>query len=168
MQGTYEPALTYLDTPIGEFAITGDEDALHGVHLLEMDDILLPPRDNALTREAARQLHAYFQGRLRAFSLPLAPRGTEFQRRVWRTLCEVPFGDLCTYGMLAELSGYPGAARAVGGAVGRNPLMIIVPCHRVVASNGIGGFAFRLDLKRFLLRLEGALPAAWDNPESHP
>lgn len=109
---------------------------------------------DAVTAEAARQLREYFAGRLREFSLPLAPAGTPFQLRVWEELARIPYGQTITYGELARRIGRPGACRAVAGACGANPLAIIIPCHRVVAANGIGGFAASLEAKSRLIALE--------------
>jgi methylated-DNA-[protein]-cysteine S-methyltransferase len=110
-----------------------------------------------LLREAARQLGEYFDGQRREFSLPLdLSRLRPFQRGVLLALLQVPYGEVVTYGGLAVLAGYPGAARAVGGAMRGNPLPIVVPCHRVLPrSGGLGGFGGRPDLKRRLLELEG-------------
>ena len=102
--------------------------------------------------EARRQIADYFNGAATAFTLPLHPRGTPFQQRVWRALCAIPFGQTTTYGSLANTLGHPGAARAVGAANGRNPLSIVVPCHRVVGTDGrLTGFAGGLANKAFLL-----------------
>jgi len=105
---------------------------------------------------AAAQLGEYFRGARQTFDLPLAPAGTPFQRRLWARLAEVPFGATTTYGALAEALGDPNLARAVGAANGANPLPIVVPCHRVVGSDGsLTGFAGGLDAKRWLLAHEG-------------
>ena len=108
--------------------------------------------------DARRQLDEYFAGNRRRFDLPLAPRGTAFQRRVWQALLSIPYGGTITYGELARRVGNLRAARAVGRANGANPIAIIVPCHRVVATGGIGGYGGGLDIKRKLLTLEGVLP----------
>lgn len=111
-----------------------------------------------LLRRAAEQLAAYFAGRLKAFDLPLAPEGTEFQQRVWRRMAEIPYGQLMTYGALAKAT--RSSARAVGGACGRNPIPIILPCHRVLAADGrLTGYsgAGGVETKRLLLKLEGSL-----------
>lgn len=106
---------------------------------------------------AAAQLAEYFAGERRDFVLPLAPAGTLFQQRVWRQLQRVPYGETVSYGEIAARLGQPGAAQAVGGANGKNPIAIIIPCHRVVAADGgIGGYSSGLHRKRALLRLEEA------------
>jgi len=110
--------------------------------------------------ECARQLREYFEGARHAFDLPLAPRGTAFQQRVWQEIARIPFGETLSYAALAERAGAPGAARAAGAATGRNPLSIVVPCHRVLGGRGaLTGYAGGLERKTRLLALEGALPA---------
>ncbi len=116
---------------------------------------------NEITSKTARQIREYFGGNRKQFSIPLdltlGPDVTPFRLRVWQELMKVPFGETVTYGELARRIGKPSAARAVGGAVGMNPLLIAVPCHRVVAKDGIGGFSAGVDLKSCLMRLEGIL-----------
>lgn len=110
------------------------------------------PSADAVLAAARRQLTEYFAGRRRTFALPLSVTGTEFERRVWEALSGVAYGATVTYGQLARSIGKPGAARAVGAALGRNPLAVVVPCHRVVAAGGgLGGFAGGLARKRALL-----------------
>ncbi len=102
------------------------------------------------------EFEAYFAGRLQRFTLPLAARGTAFQQAVWRALCDIPYGETRSYGDIARAIGKPSAVRAVGAANGRNPLSIIVPCHRVIGQNGsLTGYAGGLPIKQALLRLEG-------------
>ena len=114
--------------------------------------------DLPLLRAAQTQLAGYFAGRRTAFDLPLDLRGTDFQRAVWEALCEFPYGETCSYGDVAAEIGRPRAARPVGQAVGANPIGVIVPCHRVIGSDGqLTGYGGGLDLKRALLRLEGVL-----------
>lgn len=116
------------------------------------------PRDDAdpLIAEAARQLALYFEGRLQLFDLPLEMDGTPFQKRVWDALRQIPYGETRSYAQLAELVKSPKGFRAVGAANGRNPIPIVVPCHRVIESNGgLGGFSCGLAYKRRLLDLEG-------------
>jgi len=111
--------------------------------------------DDALLGEAAVQLRAYFRGELRRFELPLDLGGSAFQRAVWEALQRIPYGETSTYGQIAVEIGRPSAVRAVGRANGANPVAIIVPCHRVIASGGaLGGYAWGVELKRFLLDLE--------------
>jgi methylated-DNA-[protein]-cysteine S-methyltransferase len=114
--------------------------------------------DDALLTKAEAQLQAYFAGELKHFDLPLSPQGTEFQRRVWHAVAAIPYGSRTTYSGLAEAIGRPRACRAVGAANGRNPLPIVVPCHRVVGASGaLTGYGGGLDVKRALLALEAGL-----------
>jgi O-6-methylguanine DNA methyltransferase len=111
---------------------------------------------NPVLREAVRQLQAYFGGSLRVFEMPLDPSGTEFQRKVWRHLETIPYGEICSYSQVAEAIGSPRAVRAVGAANGANPIPIVVPCHRVIGSSGkLVGYGGGLPLKQRLLSLEG-------------
>ena len=115
-------------------------------------------RETPLLGEAHAQLAAYFAGQRRAFQLPLCPAGTDFQKRVWKQLQKIPYGVTITYGELAQRVGCPKGARAVGGACGKNPIGILIPCHRVVGKNGsLVGFAWGEERKKFLLQLEKAL-----------
>src|SRR3546814_636105 len=112
-----------------------------------------------LLRQARQQLDEYFAGDRVTFDLPLAPRGTAFQCGVWQMLASIPYGDTISYAQLATRVGKPSATRAVGAANGRNPLPIVLPCHRVIGADGsLTGFGGGLPTKRFLLQLEGALP----------
>jgi methylated-DNA-[protein]-cysteine S-methyltransferase len=118
-----------------------------------------------------RQLSSWAEGNLTEFDLPFDLRGTEFQKEVWHAIHRIPYGKLSSYGLLAKDIGRPAAARAVGNAVGANPLGIVIPCHRVVwSSGGIGGFGGgyvkeSLDVKRLFLKVEGVLPRVEDRPE---
>lgn len=117
-----------------------------------------PDRDTEPLPRVAEQLAAYFEGTLRRFDLPLAPRGTPFQESAWRELATVPWGETRTYGELAHAVGRPGGARAIGMAMNRNPISIILPCHRVLgADRSLTGFGAGIERKRFLLELEGVL-----------
>lgn len=110
---------------------------------------------NAVLNAAEEQLGRYFAGELREFRIPLDPRGTEFQMRVWRELCAIPFGETRSYGQIAQALGQPKAVRAVGAANGQNPIPIVVPCHRVIGANGkLVGFGGGLEMKRRLLAIE--------------
>lgn len=112
-------------------------------------------QETALIKEAYRQLSEYLKGERKAFDLPLKPRGTDFQKRVWRALCDIPYGETRSYKQIAEAIGNPKAVRAVGMANNRNPITIIVPCHRVIGANGkLVGYGGGLEMKEFLLRLE--------------
>ncbi len=150
-------------TPIGVLRLVGGEDSIERIDLPE--DALEPP-DPAWRRsgdrlptalaEAKRQLAEYFAGERREFDLPLGPRGTEFQQRVWAELCRIPFGQTISYGELAARIGQPKASQAVGQANRRNPLPIVVPCHRVIGSSGqlVGYTGGGLPVKQALLDLE--------------
>jgi len=147
---------------IGPITITGNERAITGISFTDMSPASGASRHPslALLAEAARQIEAYLAGRLTMFSLPLDPRGSGFQRKVWSAMCAIPYGETATYGTIAaELRSSP---RAVGGACGRNPIPLVIPCHRVVAATGLGGYSGGegLATKRWLLALERELSAA--------
>jgi methylated-DNA-[protein]-cysteine S-methyltransferase len=109
-------------------------------------------------RECALQLRDFFDGKRKCFELPLAPEGTEFQRRVWGEIARIPFGETISYAQLAGRAGAPGSARAAGAATGRNPIAIVVPCHRIVGTDGsLTGYAGGLERKTKLLEIEGVL-----------
>ncbi len=112
---------------------------------------------SAILDDTQKHLRAYFGGDLKAFDLPITPRGTEFQKQVWRALVDIPYGTTTTYGKLAAVLGDANRSRAVGAASGRNPIAVIVPCHRVIGADGsLTGFAGGLAIKRFLLSHEAA------------
>ena len=150
------------DTPIGVLRLLGDEARIERIDLPATaarapdpgwrEERDAPP---AALRTARRQLREYFDGARRAFDLPLAPEGTAFQRRVWEALRRIPYGETISYGALARRVGKPAAARAVGAANGRNPLAIVVPCHRVIGAGGaLTGYGGGLPVKQALLALE--------------
>lgn len=151
----------YLETPIGSLLLVGTKEALVRVAFEQDGRPVQPPEDAehgpAELETASRQLHEYFAGRRSTFDLLLDPRGTEFQCAVWDALATIPFGETWSYAELAERIGRPSAVRAVGAANGRNPLPVVLPCHRVIGADGsLTGFGGGLDAKRFLLDLEGA------------
>jgi methylated-DNA-[protein]-cysteine S-methyltransferase len=155
---TTNPTTTVpLDTPIGRLVLESDGDVLIGVWLpnerrrAQRDAGDVPP----VLKETATQLEEYFAGERTAFDVPMELDGTDFQREVWTELTRIPYGETISYGELARRVGRPSGPRAVGQANGRNPIPIIVPCHRVVASNGIGGYGGGLKVKRALLAVEG-------------
>jgi methylated-DNA-[protein]-cysteine S-methyltransferase len=154
-------AFSLADSPIGTLLLLADAAGLRGLY---MEPHALDPawrRDDAALRDAREQLEAYFAGRLREFDLELAPVGTPFQLRVWAALREIPYGETTSYGALAARLGKPGAARAVGLANGRNPISVIVPCHRVIGADGtLTGFGGGLDRKRTLLAHEAEVLGA--------
>jgi methylated-DNA-[protein]-cysteine S-methyltransferase len=149
-------------SPVGELLLVGDGAALTGLYMQEGPGRVDPPgaRESAAAPFAAArvQLAEYFAGERRRFELSLAPAGTAFQRCVWAALEEIPFGETAGYGELAGRLGMPRAARAVGAANGRNPISIVVPCHRLVGSGGaLTGYGGGLDRKRFLLAHEAGV-----------
>ena len=152
------------ESPVGELFLAADDDALRIIEFPQNRHQVkrLPDwveGDNAVLQETRRQLDDYFAGRRSTFDLPLSPRGTAFQQQVWMALREIPYGRTWSYGDLARHIAKPAAVRAVGAANGRNPLPIVVPCHRVIGADGsLTGFGGGLPIKRFLLQLEGSLP----------
>lgn len=152
-------AHSVIASPLGDLTLTGTADGLTGVyftdHLRGPEADALGPRDDERFAQVRQQLTEYFAGERTEFDLALAPQGHDFQHRVWAALREIPYGETTTYGAIAKALGDPGAAQAVGAANGRNPISIIVPCHRVIGSSGsLTGYAGGLDRKRFLLELE--------------
>ena len=153
---------TILPSPLGELLLAGDGEALTHLSFEAGDGTHDVPdgaaRDEGALRTAVRELEAYFAGELHAFSVLLAPGGTAFERRVWEHLREIPCGSTESYGDVASAIGRRGAARAVGLANGRNPIAIIVPCHRVVGRDGsLTGYGGGMDRKRWLLDHERGL-----------
>ena len=150
---------TIMPSPIGPLLLAGDESGLRFVHFSTGRRPQSPApewiEDKKPFQEVAGQLAAYFAGKLQKFDLPLAPQGTDFQLLVWRHLQEIPYGETTSYGQLAKQIGKPAASRAVGLANGSNPIPIIIPCHRVIGSNGdLTGFGGGLPIKKKLLALE--------------
>ncbi len=150
---------TTLESPVGTLLLAGDSQALRMVSF-QSSKHAEPPQadwkqDKAPFAEVIRQLRAYFRGERKEFDLPLAPEGTEFQLRVWNRLRTIPYGETISYAQLAERIGNPKAVRAVGLANGSNPIPIIIPCHRVIGSDGsLTGFGGGLLTKKMLLELE--------------
>jgi methylated-DNA-[protein]-cysteine S-methyltransferase len=162
---------TVIDSPVGRLTLVAQDGAIVGLYMdlqrhRPADDELGQPvvrgwRVSEPFKTAADQLDAYFAGSLTRFTLPLAPRGSPFQQRVWSALQDIPYGTTESYGELAERIGSPGAARAVGLANGKNQIGIVIPCHRVVGSDGnLTGYGGGLDRKRQLLDLELAVSGA--------
>jgi methylated-DNA-[protein]-cysteine S-methyltransferase len=154
---------TVQPSPVGDLVLVGDDVGLRQLAFADgrkVPDVTACARDDALFRDAARQLAAYFAGELRAFELALVPKGTAFQQRVWTALQQIPYGTTMSYGQLANVLGDARAVRAVGLANGRNPIAIIIPCHRVIGANGsLTGYGGGLHRKQWLLAREGA--ALW-------
>lgn len=148
---------SHFDSPIGTLVLSGDGEALACIDLHGRLPDAAARRDDAAFAAVRAQLAAYFGGGLTAFDLPLAPRGTPFQLRVWNALGAIPYAATISYGELARRIGQPTAARAVGLANGANPLPIVVPCHRVIGADGsLTGFGGGLERKRWLLAHEAA------------
>jgi len=152
-----------IDSPIGPLMLAADD---AGLRHIEFRDNRHPANradwhggDSEILQASEAQLAEYFAGTRTSFDLPLAPQGTAFQLQVWHELARIPFGATISYAQLAQRIGKPEAVRAVGAANGRNPLPIVLPCHRVIGADGaLVGFGGGLPTKQFLLRLEGALP----------
>ena len=150
----------WMESPVGELLIVADETTLR---MISFREGRYPGkvadgwrRGGAVVANAREQLGEYFAGRRRLFDLPLAPSGTAFQLRVWQALQDIPYGATCSYGEQARVMGQPRAVRAVGAANGRNPIPIVVPCHRVIGGDGrLTGYAGGLGIKKFLIELEG-------------
>ncbi len=168
---TLETSMIYA-SPVGDLLLTRDGAALTGLHFLEVDDPVSRKEasfqnDSILSleedtfSEVTTQLDEYFAGKRQAFhfkSLSIRLDGTVFQKRVWQALCHIPYGQTISYGELASRIGQPTASRAVGLANGRNPISILIPCHRVIGTNGkLVGYGGGLDRKRKLLEIEHAI-----------
>lgn len=160
---TASTVFTTIESPVGPLLLAANGD---GVCAIEFHASRHPVRrgadwregDSGLLQRLRAQLDEYFAGARRMFDLPLAPQGTPFQLEVWHALARIPYGATVSYAQLAQSVGRPTAMRAVGAANGRNPLPIVLPCHRVIGSNGaLTGFGGGLPTKEYLLRLEGAL-----------
>lgn len=154
-----QTVFTMMESPLGEILLAGNEQGLTQAAFQAGKSPLLPGPDwrwdDAFWKTAVSQLTAYFAGELQTFDLPLAPKGTPFQQEVWAYLQTIPYGRTTTYGTIALELGNPNASRAVGAANGRNPIAIIIPCHRVIGSDGkLTGYAGGLKVKEALLRLE--------------
>lgn len=158
----------YMDSPVEPLLLAADD---NGLHLIEFHSPRHPMArlekwergKNAVLDATRAQLEEYFAGTRTQFELPLAPQGTPFQTEVWCTLATIPYGETISYAQLAQRVGKPTAMRAVGAANGRNPLPIVLPCHRVIGADGsLTGFGGGLPTKQFLLELEGALDRPGD------
>jgi methylated-DNA-[protein]-cysteine S-methyltransferase len=157
---------SYVDTPFGPLLLVGEAGMLTGLYVA--DHHRCPPAqaewtvDDDLFTETRRQLQEYFDGARHDFDLPLRAGGTPFQQATWAALREIPYGETISYRELAETIGRPTASRAVGGANGRNPISLIIPCHRVIAADGtLGGYGWGLPRKSWLLDFEhGVLASA--------
>ena len=145
-----------MDSPLGALRICQEEDAIVGLYFGGTVSEGAPP--TALLEKAKAQLEAYFAGQRKVFDLPLRLGGTAFQHAIWEALLDIPYGETRSYGQIAAAIGRPKAVRAAGQAIGRNPISIIVPCHRVIGQNGtLTGFGGGLPIKELLLKGEGVL-----------
>jgi methylated-DNA-[protein]-cysteine S-methyltransferase len=152
-EGTIRMVQSIIDSPVGPLTIVGDQEGLRSV-LFGAQNEGSGVR-GGIVDEAVRQLHAYFSGKLTRFDLPLKPEGTPFQLAVWEQLLKIPYGKVISYGDLAKRIGKPNSSRAVGAANGSNPIPIIIPCHRVIGSNGrLTGYGGGIHIKEALLKLE--------------
>jgi methylated-DNA-[protein]-cysteine S-methyltransferase len=158
------PALSYFiyDTPIGKITLFAQKTTILGVHFGAVKKsnpqfpLMATEQETLLLQKAARQLQEYFTGTRTSFTLPLAPLGTPFQMQVWNTLLAIPYGETRSYKEIALAINKPSASRAVGMAIHKNPIPIIIPCHRVIGTNGsLVGFSAGLPIKEQLLKLEG-------------
>ena len=157
----------YLESPVGVLEITEDGEGICSLsffsmeeHKLSLTEQEIPLEETPLLAEAKKQLQEYFEGKRRQFTLPLSVQGTEFQKKDWQALLQIPYGETRSYGEIARAIGCPKGSRAVGMANRNNPIAIIIPCHRVIGSDGsLTGYAGKnkaLDIKEYLLKLEGA------------
>ena len=150
-----------MESPVGPLTIGGDETGLKFIFFptdrVPEPDLYGRSSGCSVIKETTRQLQAYFERKLTEFDLPCKPEGTAFQMKVWRELQKIPYGSVISYGELARRIGMPTASRAVGAANGSNPIPIVIPCHRVIGSNGkLTGYGGGVQIKEALLRLENA------------
>jgi len=147
----------YKNSPVGDLIIYGKKGLLHGLDFFKKDLIKKDWIENKKEfKDTINQLTLYFQGKLKEFELNLKPEATPFSAKVYEELQKIPYGEVISYEELAKKIGNPKAARAVGNANGKNPIVIIIPCHRVISKSGkIGGYSGGIDKKRKLLKLEG-------------
>lgn len=166
-------AWTRIPSPIGDLILVATDGRLTEIRFTTGPRPGAPPagwpEDRRPLEQVIRQLDEYFAGERREFDVPLAPHGTPFQRRVWDALLNITYGRTASYGDIARAVGQPKAVRAVGLANGRNPIPIVIPCHRIIGSNGtLTGYGGGLPIKQTLLELEGALPRSVALPMRHP
>ena len=142
-------------SPIGALTILSGDKGIKAIKFYEDEKVKAQGRTNEMTRWAVKELEEYFQGKRKVFTVPCVPKGTDFQKRVWEALIQIPYGETRTYKEIAAAAGNPKASRAVGMANNRNPIPIIIPCHRVIGTNGsLTGYAGGLNVKEYLLKLE--------------
>ncbi|MDR0864436.1 MAG: methylated-DNA--[protein]-cysteine S-methyltransferase [Candidatus Symbiothrix sp.] len=145
----------YYHSPAGTWEINAHQGAVTKIALCEAGKTDAESSNDPVIQQAIRQLSEYFAGKRQSFELPLSISGTAFQEKVWDALQQIPYGETISYAQLAQAVGNPKACRAVGSANGKNPIAIVIPCHRVIASDGtLGGYAYGLDIKKDLLGIE--------------
>ena len=143
----------HLETPVGKMQITANQQAVTSIYFVDKTDAVNP---SGITARAKQQLQEYFDGERQQFDLPLQARGTKFQQQVWDALCSIEYGQTCSYSDIAVMIENPKAVRAVGAANGKNPLTIVVPCHRIIGRDGsLTGYASGTQRKSWLLNHEG-------------
>lgn len=146
----------FFDTPLGTMEVTATEQAVRSIYFV---DKARPKNSNPITELTKQQVQEYFTGQRQTFDLPLGAQGTDFQKQVWRALTTIDYGETCSYSDIANRINNPKAVRAVGAANGKNPLTIVVPCHRIIGRDGsMTGYAFGVDKKRWLLNHESKTP----------
>ncbi|MDO5096624.1 MAG: methylated-DNA--[protein]-cysteine S-methyltransferase [Peptostreptococcaceae bacterium] len=142
-------------SPVGELFIAEDDEGICCISFYELDILNIPKKETSLIKRTAKQLQEYFAGKRKQFDIPLSTHGTDFQQKVWHTLQQIPYGETQCYEQIAKSAGNPKACRAVGSANNKNPISILIPCHRVIGKNGkLVGYGGGLDIKEFLLNLE--------------
>lgn len=144
------------ESPAGLLEIVSEGNSLTAVRKYEAVPEDKDFSEDPVTRETEQQLREYFSGKRIAFDLPISLGGTDFRRAVWNALLEIPYGETRSYSEIASAVGKPSAQRAAGNAIGDNPILIVIPCHRVIRSDGgMGGFSAGIEMKKFLMKLEG-------------
>lgn len=142
----------YVSSPIGTLRITSDGKKIVGIDTAKKKEKSDP---DATSQRCSREITRYFEGKTDGFSVPMSADGTSLQKSVWKAMCRIPYGKTKTYGAIAQEIGKPKAVRAVGTACGKNPLLLMIPCHRIVGSHGrLGGFSAGIKAKKYLLALE--------------
>lgn len=149
--------IKYITTKIGKIGIIEEENKIIKIVANEKIE-KVAEKDTSLLIEASKQIQQYLDGKRKSFDLPLNPKGTEFMKKVWEALLKIPYGETKTYKQIAQMIGNPKAVRAVGMTNHNNPIPIVIPCHRVIGSNGsLTGYALGLDMKKYLLELENTI-----------
>ena len=145
----------YVNSPVGKIEIVEENEKIIELNIYNEKKNNIIEKDTKLLLETQKQLKEYFEGKRTKFEIPLNPKGTEFMKKVWKELLNIPYGEVRTYKEIAEKIGNSKASRAVGMANNKNPILIIIPCHRVIGSNNkLVGYALGLDMKKYLLDLE--------------